>query len=153
MRLLATVLTVLTVAAPAGTAWAANGVHVDPGSPSQHQYAFPVNAARNETAGGAHSSKLFGNGITPSSSKGSISNTTNKGTSSKANKNAGTGSDLSQNPAYYALASSSHGASAPGAATDPSNGGSGWLPLAGGGALVLLLGCGGGLALRRRLRA
>jgi hypothetical protein len=26
-----------------------------------------------------------------------------------------------------------------------------WLPLAGGGALVLLLGCGGGLALRRRL--
>jgi hypothetical protein len=29
-------------------------------------------------------------------------------------------------------------------------GGSTWLPLAGGGALVLLVGCGGGLALRRR---
>jgi hypothetical protein len=135
------------------TALADNGVHVDPGSPSQHQYVIPVNAARNETNGGHKSgSQLFGNGIKSSSSKSSSSNSSSKGTKSASGSHAKRHSAKPGSKGLhptYALASNTRPPSGPG--SSGGSGGSGWVPLVAGGALVLLLGGGGGLALRRRI--
>jgi hypothetical protein len=44
-----------------------SGVHVDPGSPSSKEYAVPLGSARgSSTPNGPGSTKLFGSGITPS---------------------------------------------------------------------------------------
>jgi hypothetical protein len=138
------------------------GVHQDPGSPSQHQYVIPVAAARGETHGGKHSGgpQLFGSGVTPGSSS-------NSGSSSGSGSSGGSGSNAAKakakakahkaktgttghNTPRYALASSS-GRPPSGPSSSGGDGGSGWVPLAAGGALVLVLGCGGGFALRRRI--
>jgi hypothetical protein len=153
MRVVTAIAAALIVLLAPGTALAggknqssgSQGVHVDPGSPSQHEYALPVSAARTEAAGGGHSSgpgsgsQLFGNGVTPSSGGGSSSG------SHGSHPGSASAGGLSGNGtrASYSLASRS--------GSSGGNGGGSWVPLAAGGALVLLLGGGGGLALRRRI--
>lgn len=136
------------------------GVHVDPGSPAGKEYQIPVTAARAEASGGppgsaagsGADSPLFGRGITPSSG------TAGTGASSRT----GTGGAPKQSPPTHVAHRAGPGGSvaasplAPAAAGSPPGrvGSNSWLPLIGGGALVLVLGGGGGLAFRRRfLRA
>jgi hypothetical protein len=144
-----------------------SGVHVDPGSPAGKQYAIPITSARGETAGtssgsGSANPPLFGSGVTPPSSGDGSATTTGgarparaTGRSLKADRSsrgsAGPGAGPRRRRATHSGA-----APTPSLPADPptqSNlvGGSTWLPLAGGGALVLLLGCGTGFVLRRRL--
>ncbi len=128
------------------------GVHVSPGSPSQHQYVIPVNAARSETGGGGggHGSgsgqPLFGNGIKPGSGSSSGGGS---GPGAQARAHAAKPGSKGLHAPSYALASSS--GKPLGSGSSGSDGGSGWVPLVAGGAAVLLLGCGGGFALRRRM--
>jgi hypothetical protein len=140
-----------------------NGVHVDPGSPAGKQYSIPLSSARSETAGKHASSTnppAFGQGVTPNGG-GSGASTASPTSSSSTTSSSQHRQQLQSKPGW-----GPHG----GGSGGPSNGATpsgttqarvvaraaqvgqdAWLPLAGGGALVLLLGCGGGLALRRRL--
>jgi hypothetical protein len=136
------------------------GVHVSPGSPTQHQYVIPVTAARAEANGGhrgsgsGSGSQLFGNGIKPglssSSSSSGGSATQNAKAKAKAKALAAKPTKKGLHTPSYALASSGRPPSGPGSAGS-GDGGGGWVPLVAGGALVLVLGCGGGFALRRRV--
>jgi len=160
------VLAALCVCAPQAALAAGNsssGVHVDPGSPAGKQYSFPITSARGETAGNSSGSRsgsgnppLFGAGITPSSSARAASTTTagsSHRSGSAATRHDGSargGATHRRRKAHSAAASSSPGSHARPFTQSSQVGGSTWLPLAGGGALVLLVGCGGGLALRRR---
>jgi hypothetical protein len=163
---LAVVLTgVLAVAASpalAGTT-TSPGVHVDPGSPAGKQYQIPITSARGETAGqspnsSSGSTPTFGSGVTPSSSGASSTPTATtaspSGRASAAHRRAagrpGHASTHGKNGATSAVTVTTQ---ANRQATTQSNqvGSGSWLPLAAGGALVLLLGCGGGLALKRRM--
>jgi hypothetical protein len=143
------------------------GVHVDPGSPAGKQYAIPITSARGETSdnlsgSGSANPPLFGSGVTPPSSGGASATTTGGSQSPRATdrplkaKRSSRGSAVRGAARRSRRATESGPSPAPPPSTDPptqSNvvGGSTWLPLAGGGALVLLLGCGTGFALRRRL--
>jgi hypothetical protein len=116
---------------------------------------IPVNAARSEANGGHHGSgsgsQLFGNGIKPGSSSNGSSAGGSNAAKAKVKAHAAKPSKKGLHTASYALASSGgRPPSGPGSSSS-GDGGSGWVPLAAGGALVLLLGCGGGFALRRRI--
>jgi hypothetical protein len=153
------------VAAPpalAGTA-TSPGVHVDPGSPAGKQYQIPITSARGETAGQSpHSTSgsapTFGSGVTPSSSSAPrtpTATTASPATRASAARRSAAGRD------GHAATHGKNGAAPPVTVTTQANrqattqsnqvGSSSWLPLAAGGALVLLIGCGGGLALKRRM--
>jgi hypothetical protein len=159
----------LTTAGPALAA-PGNGVHVDPGSPAGKQYAIPIPSARSEAAGQSGSSgssssnpPLFGVGVTPGGAatgvaagvSGSTGRAgTGKGTprtrASGRDRRAGTaGGSATQSGA--SPTASGQGKTARRTAESNSVGGTSWLPLLGGGALVLLVGCGGGFFLRRSL--
>jgi hypothetical protein len=155
------------------------GVHVDPGSPAGKQYAFPVSSARSEAAGnsgsgsgsggsGSSNPPLFGAGASAGGSgsggsgsggsgsggSGSSSGATHHSTSASHAKSVGAGgrkrqSFVTPDPAQVAI-----NAAAPlGSAVEPPRavtGGSAWVPLTIGGVLVLVLGGGIGVAMRRR---
>lgn len=141
----------------------APGVHIDPRSPAGKQYEIPITSARGETSGGSRGSgsgaaPTFGSGVTPSASRRATATPTPRTGSAAVNR-----STRARRGAHHQRRSAHHGTSTTGApvtvATEAARqartqanevGSSSWLPLAGGGALVLLLGCGGGLALRRR---
>jgi len=127
------------------------GVHVDPGSPAGKQYGFPVNSARGETSGAGKSGSaassggasasppLFGAGVT---APGTHASTTGTPTSPTTTTHAGSTQTKPSKPVSASLASH----------VVPSNAGSdAWIPLVAGGLLVLALGTGAGLALKRRL--
>jgi hypothetical protein len=151
----ATVLLALTP----GTALAAGGslqpgVHVDPGSPAGKQYQIPIAAARGETSSGhgsANSSNppLFGAGITAASQTPARSTAAGASTgSARAHRAARAhhrrdGSGASKLPT---------GATPADIGAGPA-GDRGWLALAAGGFLVLLLGGAGTLVLRRQTRS
>jgi len=155
-----------------------SGVHVDPGSPAGKQYGFPVSSARGETSG-KHSSAggagtLFGAGVSPhktsnhtattpkTTSTSTTSTTSTTATTAAAHKKpashkkskkkraAVVSHNTSQPPPAKPLSASlvSH-VTPSGAATNA--GSSAWIALVGGGLLVLVLGTGAGLALKRRL--
>jgi hypothetical protein len=128
------------------------GVHVDPGSPAGKQYSIPIPSARGEASGqsagsGSGDPPSFGAGVTPSAA-GTAASTKGHGSRSSAlsSRSVRTRPRHHGSSAALTTASSTH----PATAADRV-GGNSWLPLVGGGALVLLLGCGGGLALRRRM--
>jgi hypothetical protein len=142
------------------------GVHIDPGSPAGKQYQIPIVGARSETAGGGSTGSanppLFGAGLTPASTStatsttsSSTSSSTHKASSASARSHAararhrhsGSGASLvaSSSPADSPYSPVVSPASTGGAGTN------GWIALVAGGVLVLALGGGGGLALRRRL--
>jgi len=150
---LAAVLTPSTAMASGGNKQQSNGqngVHVDPGSPSAHQYVIPVNAARHEAAGGKGSSApLFGNGVTPSSTSSTSTTSTTPSHAAHRKSYKAAAAKRPVNATYAPAASVGRPPSGP--SSSSGGGGSGWAPLVGGGALVLLLGGGGGLALRRRV--
>ena len=159
---------------PAGAAGAAgsSGVHVDPGSPSGKEYQLPVAAARTEASGGGHggtNAPTFGAGITPTgqgnpaASGGTptahvasapatpVPTATAAGHALRTRKSHR--ANATHRPtAAVALATAAQRSPQPTVASinKPSN--NGWLALAAGGGLVLLLGAGGGFAVRRRLR-
>jgi hypothetical protein len=137
-----------------------NGVHVDPGSPAGKQYSIPVSTARSQASGYASGSNagsppLFGVGVTPG---GTAGNSTHQA--------AGAGSSGSGTHTHVVAGGKMHRvftrrqqrssgtpkasatSTTPGAESN-SVGGGGWLPLAAGGLMVLVIGCGGGLLLRR----
>jgi hypothetical protein len=136
------------------------GVHVDPGSPAGKEYQFPVAGARGETAGGGQQSSsgnppLFGVGVSPAAAAtGSTDQTNpNRGTASATNGGARSGPHAASSAASSAAVGPSSAEGSPALATTGSAGagGSGWIPLAVGGLLVLVLGGGGGLMLRQRV--
>lgn len=139
----------------------ANGVHIDPGSPAAKQYVIPVVGARGETAGGGDGSNVsssqsppaFGSGITaarratgPAASGARRRGAAAKGASTRDAAAGRHSAAAAGRPSAVQVGAgpvgSDHGSGAGGAA---------WLALIGGGALVLVIGAGGGLALRRRL--
>jgi hypothetical protein len=142
-----------------GQGTGSQGVHVDPGSPSGHQYVIPITGARGEASpgggalpgggsstGGGTTPPLFGVGITPTGGSGASTHSS-RGRSSHAATRRGGGA---RRPAS--------GASAPAPPSfNParvgvgSTGGNAWLILLAGGALVLLAGAGGGFAVRRMI--
>jgi hypothetical protein len=139
------------------------GVHVDPGSPAGKQYQLPVSSARGEASGGGGSTSsaapLFGVGITPSGPAGPGAATGSTATST-THPSARSVTSRATARAATALArklrtqSKAHASAAILPAyypADTSAGGSGWLALVGGGALVLVLGGGVGLLVRRRV--
>jgi hypothetical protein len=151
----------LVLWAPQGAlaAGGSNGVHVDPGSPAGKQYAIPISSARGETSppgpgsSGSANPPLFGAGITPSSSS---SNAMRQAKARAAAKRLGTshpGRRVHRRRAYAGATTQTVSTTPPPNSVTQANqvGSNTWLPLAIGGALVLLLGCGGGLVLRRRL--
>ena len=135
---------------PAGAVGAQSRAHGNPGSPAGYQYVIPVVGARNLGAGTPGSSAganppAFGVGITPTTT-GARSNAghTRRAAVHAKRRNRGT------------RAVAGAGVTPPGqppAAHDPPAGGraggNGWMALALGGALVLVVGGAGGLALRR----
>jgi cobalamin biosynthesis Mg chelatase CobN len=152
------------------------GVHIDPGSPAGKQYAIPISSARSETAGqtGSNVSQnppAFGVGVTPSAS--STSTTTSGARSAAPTTSTGNASkhkdQRQSNHKSGSTQGGSGGGGSPGDGSSPggmatasvtpssdsvqasNTGGSGWLALVLGGALVLVLGGAGGFALRRRL--
>jgi hypothetical protein len=143
---------------------APTGVHVDPGSPAGKQYSIPIAAARqqanpSQSSGSSGSAPpLFGAGVTPSSSlsstssgatHGSQARSTRAGSASHATRSRGqtragyrrTRIAASAAPAQINVLTVSDQAGRIGAST--------WLPLGIGGALVLVIGAGGGLMARR----
>jgi hypothetical protein len=162
--------------AHASTASVQPGVHVDPGSPAGKEYQFPVTGARSETAGSGQQSgsigpPLFGVGVTPATAATGSTSTTSAQSATSNSKRPGSRSGATAggaNAAALARAGSrpegagstssqgSAGGSAEGlpVAAGTQSGGagaSGWIPLAVGGLLVLVLGGGGGLMLRQRV--
>lgn len=155
------------------------GVHVDPGSPAGKQYQIPISAARGETSGGGKgpqngSEPTFGAGVTPqasgqatpqtSTSQSATSSASAGATSSGAGSHqasgraqhrpfrSGTrGAGSRANKHQHSRRTPRHANLTRAASTRRSDAGgsSTWLALASGGALVLLLGCGCGLALKR----
>jgi hypothetical protein len=125
------------------------GVHVDPGSPAGKQYSIPIPSARGEASGqsagsGSANPPSFGAGVTPSAAAPT------KGHSSRSS--ALSSRSARTRPRHHGSSAALTAASSTQPATAADRvGGNSWLPLVGGGALVLLLGCGGGLALRRRM--
>lgn len=148
------------------------GVHIDPGSPANKQYQIPIPAARQETSGStgsgnASSPPLFGVGITSGSVASSGGGTTShaRATTSSAEHQSShpsqaqsdgrspSGRTRRRAPRPAASSSGRRGAAnAPVSAYEKAGqpGSNSWLPLVLGGALVLILGGGGGLGLRRR---
>jgi cobalamin biosynthesis Mg chelatase CobN len=143
-----------------GAAFAAagssTGVHADPGSPAGKEYAIPITTARIEASGrpthsGTSNPPLFGAGITRSRSHASSS--TRAGSPSQSTTRARTAATPSrsiQKRRRGASTGASRSAASLTTRTQSSSvGASGWLPLIGGGVLMLVIGCGGGLLLRR----
>jgi hypothetical protein len=134
------------------------GVHVDPGSPAGKQYQIPIPAARQETSGSSGSGSsangnppLFGVGIT-SPASGSTA-----GGSASGRTQARSGRRSAARSVRTATRSTSRRTPRPSAASSlaasdrtTQAGTSSWVPLVAGGGLVLVLGGGGGLGLRRR---
>jgi hypothetical protein len=132
----------------------ANGVHIDPGSPAAKQYVIPIVGARGETAGGGSGSNAsssqtpppFGSGITPArrATRQAALSAKRRGAAAAKAASSRRAADGRPSAAPVALTplGSDHGSGA---------GGTAWLALIGGGAVVLVIGAGGGLALRRRL--
>lgn len=165
-RVLMVVLTVfLALVATAGMASAAspgNGVHVDPGSPAGKQYAFPISAARGETATGhgsssAVSAPMFGAGVTPSA--GAPAASTAAATGVAAHRVYSTRRHSVSTARHHRRRPLNRGTSGPPLALasigrreqSSAVGSTSWLPLLIGGALVLVVGGGGGFLVRRRL--
>ena len=152
------------------------GVHVDPGSPAGKQYGFPVTSARGETSGskgkaqkssGGANPPLFGSGVTSPSTSTSTHTATTPPPTTSATTTATTtsGSHVKRHthkrkrpkavtgtvpPPSTAKPVSASLVATPAAATTHA-GSNAWIPLVGGGLLVLLVGTAGGLALKRRL--
>jgi hypothetical protein len=162
------VLVVAALVTAVAPQWAAadggtgsQGVHVDPGSPTGKQYQIPINTARQTGGGGGGSggsgsggSHLFGAGISSGSSGSGASS--GPGHPGAGVNKAAAKAKRRQRPDQrdvprLSAAPVSNSPSVSGRETSSTGGTDGWLPLIGGGAAVLLLGCGGGLALRRRL--
>jgi hypothetical protein len=158
--LLAVVLTGLLLVAYPAIAAAAGlppGVHIDPGSPTGKQYQIPISGARNQTSGSTNGSTssnppAFGAGVTPSGQTRATT-TSSRATRSAAHTTAAGRRTRRTSRKWGAAAGPPATTQADRHTTTQANavGSSSWLPLAGGGALVLLLGCGGGLALKRRM--
>lgn len=142
------------MAPPAVASGPTSGVHVDPGSPAGKQYVLPIASARGETSGEHNvpsSPPLFGAGVTPAASTASSSN---RGAKSGARQDSRTRRTVPAASASTRTARSKRAASPSGSRTIAASAqadGNSWLPLLGGGAMVLLIGGGSGLALRRRL--
>jgi hypothetical protein len=137
------------------------GIHVDPGSPAGKEYRIPIESARGETSGGpraAGSSRAttFGYGVTASPTRRSQSGSqTRRAGHGRGQRGTHPGSRAHPSGKLSGGAHAArHSSRAVRAAQllGSDDGGSGsWLLLVAGGALVLLLGCGGGLALKRRI--
>jgi hypothetical protein len=133
------------------------GVHVDPSSPAGKQYAIPIATARTIAAGGQGQSSsnsnpdvpLFGVGVTPAAGRDARTAPAHtRGASRHAGSRAGRPKAAGGSPSASStppVLDSSIRRSAGAVA-----GSNAWLVLAGGGALVFVLGGAGGLALRRR---
>jgi hypothetical protein len=155
-----------------------SGVHVDPGSPAGKQYGFPVSSARGETSGkhnsaGNAGSQLFGAGVSPHKTSTHTATTSTNTTSTSTTATTTTTAPKAKVAAVAAhkkrakhrkqVAVVSHSTSTPPPAKPVSaslasshvasttGGSSAWIALVGGGLLVLVLGTGAGLALKRRL--
>jgi hypothetical protein len=151
---------VVPITAHASIADLQTGVHVDPGSPAGKEYQFPVTGARSEAAGGGQASgsaapPLFGVGVTPATAvAGSTRQTrSHRGTSPAPDGGARPGAHPGGSASSTGSAGPISVAGGPGVAATGSGGAgdSGWVPLAIGGLLVLVLGGGGGLMLRQRV--
>jgi hypothetical protein len=149
----ATILTGLTLAAPAGAS-AQDGVFVDPDSPSGKEYAIPLESARRQAdpaAGGGRiapgrrdESPLFGEGVDePIAGARGTGKDASRGSGKPRPGRAKEESDGGGPPAPATVRAA---ASRPGA---PDGGLGSTLTIVGGGILVLLIGGGAGLLLRR----
>jgi hypothetical protein len=139
------------------------GVHIDPNSPAGKQYAIPIATARRIAAGGQGQSRgnstppdvpLFGVGVTPAAGRDARTATAHtRGASRHAGSQAGhpeaAGKVVGGSPSAASSTSPVLDSSIRRSAGDVA-GSNAWLVLAGGGALVFVLGGAGGLALRRR---
>jgi hypothetical protein len=153
------------LASPAAPA----GVHVDPNSPAGKQYQIPIGAARSETSSGrpasgsnaAQNPPAFGAGITPASTPsattpvGPTSSSTEAEAAARAKaaarvKAAARARTRSRQRLRRRKGSRLAVARPPAVSSAGTAGDSGALALLGGGALVLVLGGGVGLALRGR---
>ena len=180
MRRLAAAITLIAAMALPCTAFASGSAQsssqqqanqANPGSPAGQEYVIPIAAARREAAGvtaggsggaggaggsaaaggsgsGSGSAPLFGVGVTPSSGVGAAgqaasrrSPKTRAGGHARGAKHRSTAT-----PAAADRPVSLASVTRPGSA-----GGDGWLALVGGGLLVLVVGGGAGIAMRRRL--
>lgn len=145
------------------------GVHVDPGSPAGKEYQIPVASARSLAAGQQGSSSganppLFGVGVTSARAPSPTTTTPAATAGSGSRTPAGSGSRTTagsaprrpthrsrhRHPRRAAGVGSGPTASRSTRADASQPGGESWLPLVAGGALVLVVGGGGGLGLRRR---
>lgn len=176
MRALLAVVMVCTVCAQPSLAATnvAPGLHRDPGSPASKEYRIPISSTRNETSGHDSSNPesstapTFGAGVTPARSR--TAPAPGSGAAARAHKSAGphhghkpdrtASGHAGRNARRHAGHDGSAGRSSSPAITAArqaqvmtavrAQAGSGsWLPLVAGGALVLLVGCGAGLALKR----
>jgi len=145
------------------------GVHVDPGSPAGKEYQIPVASARSLSAGQKGGSTganppIFGVGVTSARAPSPTTPTAGAAAGSGSGTTAGSGSRTAAGSASRrsthrrrhrhrgrAASAGSLPTASRSTRVDASQpGGESWLPLVAGGALVLLVGGGGGLGLRRR---
>lgn len=135
------------------------GVHVDPGSPAGKEYQIPVASARSLGQGKTGSSSsanppLFGVGVSSSTTSTTTSSTSSSPgagatSAARARRRASarrTARKHRKRSAHIAPHSGGHITRT----LSAQPGGEGWLPLVVGGVLVLVVGGGGGLGLRRR---
>jgi hypothetical protein len=136
-----------------------NGVHIDPGSPAGKQYQIPIPAARQQASGSSGTGggtganpPLFGVGVGSDQSGSTANGTATSAThSSRAHADKRSRHTRSGHAVQRAARSPAHPTPQPTRTYKASQVGSNsWLPLVVGGALVLVLGGGGGLGLRRR---
>lgn len=149
-RLLATFVLGLALA-PAAYAQTP-GLHVDPNSPSGHEYAIPLDRARHDAAPGAGPSSsggqppsrapLFGVGVQPSRSAAPGSNAKHAARGGRHSHSTGSANGSASSPLSKA--------SLQRATATPEAGAPASLMVIGGSALVLILGATLGLSLRRR---
>lgn len=176
MRALLAVVVVCMICAPPALAASnvAPGLHRDPGSPASKEYRIPITSTRNETSGHGSSNPdsstapTFGAGVTPATSKAATAPTRADGASTHARtaSSAPRGHKRDRAASGQAGRGARRHAGHDGSASSLSKvtaahraqvltavraqaGSASWLPLVAGGALVLLVGCGAGLALKR----
>lgn len=172
--LLAAVVVCMICAQPALAASnVAPGLHRDPGSPASKEYRIPITSTRNETSGHGSSNPdsstapTFGAGVTPPTSKAPAPTradgaSTHAPTPSSAPRGHKRDRAASGQAGRGARRHAGHDGSASSlskvtaahraqvlTAVRAQAGSASWLPLVAGGALVLLVGCGAGLALKR----
>lgn len=139
------------------------GVHVDPGSPAGTEYQIPLDSARQLSAGstgGAASPNppLFGVGVTSARASSPTTTSAPRAAGGRAGPSTNAGSvarRLARRRAHRRPGrAASHGSPAtvrrPVRADAAQPGSDSWLPLVAGGALVLVVGGGGGFGLRRK---